>query len=117
MSLAARAHVAGAVVRFDANCPFVFKEIKNSPQTITPGELRVINMRNGEEFVVPDIRQLPFSGGEMISYEITLRLHRAKQSEVYSLLCRHDDDCVDSRHMKLNEMQQARGRFARIIKP
>ncbi|MDY6981408.1 MAG: hypothetical protein SV201_16170, partial [Pseudomonadota bacterium] len=105
--------VTGAADRFEASCRFVMKAGKNEPQMIAPDEFRVTNVRYWEDFVIPDIRQFPFSGGEMINYEITLRLHSAQQPEVHSLVCRHDDDSVDGRHLKVSEMQQALGDFAK----
>lgn len=108
--------VRGSADRFEASCRFVMKAIKNEPQTITPGEFQVIGVRYWEDFVAPDI-QVPFSGGEFINYEITLRLHSEQQPHVYSLVCQHDDDHIDGLHLKASEMQRALGGFARIIKP
>lgn len=106
---------SGSVDRFEASCRFVMKEIKNTPQKIASGEFRVSEVRYWEDFVAPDIR-IPFSGGEFINYEITLRLQSEQQPEVYSLACQHDDDHINGRHLKVSEMQQALGRLARIIK-
>ncbi len=102
--------------RFGASCRFVMKEIKNAPQKIVPGEFLVTNVRYWEDFVAPDYR-IPLSGGEFINFEITLRLHSERQPGVYSLVCKHDDEHTDGRHLRLSEMQQALGDFARIIKP
>lgn len=104
-----------AIDRFDASCRFVMKEIRKTPQKIAPGQFQVTDVRYWEDFVAPDYR-IPLSGGEMITYEITLRLHSERQPEVYSLVCKHDDEHDDGRHLKLGEMQQALGDFARIMK-
>jgi len=107
--------VSGGIDRFVATCRFVMKEIKNTSQKIIPAEFQVTNVRYWEDFVAPDYR-MHFSGGEFITYEITLRLHSEKLPELHSLVCKHDDEQNDGRHLRLSEMQEALGDFARIIK-
>lgn len=107
--------VNGSLDRFDASCHFVMKEIRSTPQKIVPGEFRVTSVRYWEDFVAPDYR-IPISGGEMITFEITLSLHSERQPGVHSLVCKHDDEHTDGRHLGRSEMQQALGDFARIIR-
>lgn len=107
--------VSGAVDRFVASCRFVMKAIKSVPQTIEPGTFRVTAVRYWEDFVIPDYRDI-FYTDEFINYEITLQLNSAQQPAVHSLLCRHDDESADGRHLTVSEMQQALGDYARIVK-
>jgi hypothetical protein len=72
-------------------------------------------VRYWEDFVAPDYR-IHLSGGEFINFEITLNLASKQQPEVHSLECKHDDEHNDGRHLRLSEMQQALGNYARIIK-
>jgi len=101
--------------RFVASCRFVMQAIKNTPQKIPPAEYQVTKVGYYEDFVGPDIR-MGFAGGKFINYEITLYLESKQQPEVYSLMCKHDDEHIDGRHLKLSEMQRALGDFAKIIK-
>ncbi|MGD8576902.1 MAG: hypothetical protein PVG13_07420 [Thiohalophilus sp.] len=107
--------IVSSADRFDASCRFVMKQIRNVPQKIAPEGFLVTDVRYWEDFVAPDYR-IPISGGEMITFETTLHLHSDKQPDVHSLVCKHDDEHNDGLHLRLKEMQQAIGDFARLIK-
>jgi hypothetical protein len=103
-----------SIDRFDASCRFVMREIKTTPQKVLPGEFIVTKVSYWEDFIAPDYR-MPLSGYDFITYEVTLRLHAENQPDVYSLVCKHEDEHNEGRYLRLSEMQQALGDYARII--
>ena len=101
--------------RFAASCRFVMREIKATNQKVIPDEFIITNVRYWEDFAGFGYRT-PMSGPEFISYEVELRLGSDTQSEVHSLACKHDDENIFGRHLRLREIQQALGGFAQIVK-
>lgn len=104
----------GMVDRFTASCRFVMDRNKPQAQQVRPGEFIVTAVRYWEDFVALDFGAL-FRGGELATYETTLRLHSADQPEVYSLVCRHEDEQMDGRHLRSSEIQQALGDYAQLM--
>ena len=104
-----------SVDRFAASCRFVMHEITSTNQKLVLGEFIVSQVTYWEDFRTFGYRGM-FSGPEFINYETTMRLQSEKQPAVYSLVCKHDDEEVDGRHVLLSEMQKALGGIAKIIK-
>ena len=104
-----------SVDRFRASCHIVMQQIKQTSQRVTPDEFIITGVRYWEDFAGFGYRT-PLSGPEFIKYEIEMRLHSDKQPNVHSLTCKHDDEDIYGRHLRMSEMQQALGDFAQIIK-
>lgn len=108
--------IQGASIdRFNASCRFVMQQIMQTSQKVMPDEFIITNVRYWEDFGGFGYRK-PLSGPEFIKYEIEMRLHSDRQPNIHSLTCKHDDEDVYGRHLRLSEMQQALGEFAQIIK-
>jgi len=104
-----------SIDRFNASCRFVMKQIMQTSQKVMPDEFIITNVRYWEDFGGFGYR-MPLSGPEFIKYEIEMHLHSDKQPNVFSLTCKHDDEDVYGRHLRLSEIQQALGEFAQILK-
>jgi hypothetical protein len=104
-----------SVDRFTASCRFVMREITTSSQKLVPDKFIVSQVSYWEDIRSFGYRGM-FSGPEFINYETTMRLQSQKQPAVHSLVCKHDDEEIDGRHVLLSEMQKALGGIARIIK-
>ena len=104
-----------SIDRFRASCRFVMHEIAKQQQILNPAEFTVTQVSYWKDIKTFGYGNM-LSGPEFINYETTIRLHSDTQTAVHSLVCQHDDEDDDGRHVWLSEMQQALGTVARIIK-
>lgn len=111
--------------KYYANCSILVREVKETAQTIQPGNFTVVRSRKTEEYVKRDSRlvyasmlyrtDLDEDSGPMAAeYTTILDLQSQQQPQVMRLECTYWEDPYDAKHLTLAEMQKTLGDWVTI---